>query len=108
MTASILTRSLSGFRAGASRWLQALPWRVILAGPMALVLAVLAMAGLPALLPVGAGGVNHVVFPVLGFPLIWAALAVVPVVADRLARCGWAYLAGLLAMGVLIACSLLG
>jgi hypothetical protein len=61
-----------------ARWLQA--------GPAALVLSVLTMAALPLLLPQGAAGIDHLVLPVVLFPLIWAALVVIPVAAERPSR----------------------
>jgi hypothetical protein len=46
--------------------------RWLIAGPLALIAAVAGMAALPHLVPEGAGGIDHLVFPVLAFPLIWA------------------------------------
>lgn len=71
-------------------------WRWILAGPMGFVLSVLTMATLPLVLPSGAGGINHILMPVLFFPLIWAGYILWPLVADRIARCAAWYFALLL------------
>lgn len=69
--------------------------RWILAAPGALLLSVLVMASFPLFLPKGAGGANHVVFPVLAFPFIWATLAVLPVSTRNIHRMALIY-AGLL------------
>lgn len=53
--------------------------RWFLAAPCAFVISILVMASFPMVLPKGAGGVNHLVFPVLAFPLIWATLIILPV-----------------------------
>lgn len=47
-----------------SRWL--------LAGPGALVLSLLFVMAMPVWLPAGAAGVDHIVWPVVMAPLIWA------------------------------------
>lgn len=48
--------------------------RGVLAGPLALVAACVAMAGGSLWLPPGAAGVNNLVLPVVLFPLLWTAL----------------------------------
>ncbi|MCV6595848.1 MAG: hypothetical protein OIF40_02015 [Mangrovicoccus sp.] len=62
----------------AARW--------ILAGPVALILSVLFMASMPLILPAGAGGVDHLVMPVVLFPVIWCSALLYPVMADDLGR----------------------
>ncbi len=64
-----------------SRFARSSLLRWLLAGPGAFVLAVLLMAFLPLVLPAGAGGVNHMVLPALLFPLLWAILAIAPVMS---------------------------
>jgi len=54
----------------AARREAALRWT--LAGPGALVAGLLLMASLPLLLPEGAGGLDHLVFPLILAPLLWA------------------------------------
>ncbi|WP_147112515.1 hypothetical protein [Tateyamaria sp. syn59] len=68
-------------------------WRWILAGPTAFILSILAMAGLPTVLPAGAGGVNHLVLPVVLFPLLWSSFIVWPVASTALPRVATTYLA---------------
>jgi len=62
-------------------------WRWILAGPVAFVLSVLMMAMLPLVLPPGSGGINHLVLPVLFFPLLWSLCCIWPVATETLGRC---------------------
>ncbi|WP_208352080.1 hypothetical protein [Pseudaestuariivita rosea] len=74
-------------------WLQKRPklWRWIFAGPVALILSILAMASLPFVLPAGRGGINHLVLPVVFFPVLWAGFVIFPVVSHRLNRIGGVY-----------------
>lgn len=51
------------------RWL-----RVALAGPVAVVVALVTMAGMALWLPGGAAGIDNLVLPLVFAPLIWAAL----------------------------------
>lgn len=48
--------------------------RVALAGPVAAVVAVLIVLGMPIWVPAGAGGVDNLVLPLVLFPLVWAGL----------------------------------
>ena len=48
----------------------ALRW--VTAGPLTIVAAVATMACAPLLLPHGAAGVDHLIFPILLFPAFWA------------------------------------
>ncbi|MEC9198172.1 MAG: hypothetical protein VX974_11210 [Pseudomonadota bacterium] len=57
--------------------------RWISAGPLAFAMAILSMASLPHGLPAGAGGVDHLVMPVVLFPLLWAVLIVLPVLPEH-------------------------
>lgn len=51
------------------RWL-----RVALAGPGAVIVALVVMAGMALWLPGGAAGIDNLVLPLVLAPLIWAAL----------------------------------
>lgn len=51
------------------RWL-----RFLLAGPGAIVVALVVMAGMALWLPGGAAGIDNLVLPLVLVPLIWAAL----------------------------------
>lgn len=46
----------------------------MLAGPVAIVVALTLLAGMPLWLPGGAAGIDNLVFPLVFAPLIWAAL----------------------------------
>jgi hypothetical protein len=48
--------------------------RTMLAGPGAIVVALVTMAGMTRWLPGGAAGIDNVVLPLVLAPLIWAAL----------------------------------
>lgn len=51
------------------------PWlRALLAGPCALGLTVLIMAVMPFWVPKGAGGVDHIAFPLFFMPAIWGII----------------------------------
>lgn len=51
------------------------PWaRIVLAGPVAVIVALTLLAGMPLWLPGGAAGIDNLVFPLVFAPLIWAAL----------------------------------
>ena len=82
-------RKLDAFVGKLDRRLGARPTltRWVLAGPLGFVLSILSLAGLPHLLPVGAGGVNHLLLPVIFFPVLWTIYIVWPVMVDRLGLC---------------------
>jgi hypothetical protein len=48
--------------------------RIVLAGPIAIIVALTLLAGMPLWLPGGAAGIDNLVFPLVFAPLIWAAL----------------------------------
>ena len=48
--------------------------RILLAGPGAIVVALVTMAGMTRWLPGGAAGIDNVVLPLVLAPLIWASL----------------------------------
>jgi hypothetical protein len=51
------------------------PWlRALLAGPCALALTALIMAVMPFWVPKGAGGVDHIAFPLFFMPAIWGII----------------------------------
>ena len=63
------------------------PWlRGVLAGPLALIVAFLAMAGGALWLPQGAAQVNNLVLPVVLFPLLWTAFFLYACLDKKLAR----------------------
>jgi hypothetical protein len=46
--------------------------RTLVAGPLAFITSLAVMAAMPHWVPEGPGRVDNLVFPVIGFPLIWA------------------------------------
>jgi len=63
------------------------PWlRGVLAGPVALIVAFLVMAGGAVWLPEGQAKVNNLVLPVVLFPLLWTASFLYACLDRRLAR----------------------
>ena len=69
---------------GGGRWRI---WiRVLLAGPGAIALTMLVFAGMPSWLPKGAGGVDHIAFPLFFLPAIWAVIFLYALLDRRLAR----------------------
>ncbi|WP_375304819.1 hypothetical protein WI560_21905 [Bradyrhizobium sp. A11] len=55
-----------------SRWH---PWlRALLAGPCALALTALILSVMPFWMPKGAGGVDHIAFPLFFMPAIWGII----------------------------------
>ncbi|MEO1078624.1 MAG: hypothetical protein AAFY29_03645 [Pseudomonadota bacterium] len=57
--------------------------RWLIAGPLTIVTAILVMAGAPTWLPEGPGGVDHIAFPILLFPAIWAGLFLYALMESR-------------------------
>ncbi|MEM7188868.1 MAG: hypothetical protein AAF439_04585 [Pseudomonadota bacterium] len=60
--------------------------RWILAGPVALVLAVVTMAAMPFWVPAGPANLDHLAFPILLFPLIWTITVLYPCMDEKLPR----------------------
>ncbi|MDX2288590.1 MAG: hypothetical protein NW217_07185 [Hyphomicrobiaceae bacterium] len=73
--------------------------RTLVAGPLALLAAVVVLATLPHLIPEGAGRVDNLVLPVIAFPLVWSATFFYACIADNISRAA-AVLAGLTAAGL--------
>ncbi|MEM7691236.1 MAG: hypothetical protein AAF194_02165 [Pseudomonadota bacterium] len=60
--------------------------RALVAGPLAILTAVLAMAATPLVTPASEGGVDHFIFPILLFPGYLAGACLYAVIDDKLAR----------------------
>lgn len=78
--------------------------RGLLAGPLALLAALLTMMGGALWLPEGAAGLDHLVLPVVAFPLLWAGWFLYACLDPKLMR-GFAILGGvtLLQLGLIFA-----
>jgi len=71
--------------------------RWVLAGPVAAIIAVIVLMGMPLYIPAGRGGVDNLVIPLLLLPIIWALLFFHAVLDSNLARVA---LIGVLVAGV--------
>lgn len=60
--------------------------RILLAGPGALLVTLVVLAGMPLWLPGGAAGVDNLVLPLILMPLIWAGLFFHACLDRRLSR----------------------
>lgn len=60
--------------------------RFWLAGPIALLAAIVVMLGMAVWFPVGRGNIDNIVLPLVLFPLIWASLFFSAYLAQRLSR----------------------
>lgn len=75
--------------------------QVILAGPLVLTCSILIMGGGLLWVPPGAGGVNHIVLPIVLFPAIWIGLFFYACFERRLWR-GYSIVAGLIALHIFL------
>jgi hypothetical protein len=64
-------------------------WRILLAGPLVFVTAMLVMAGAAVWFPPGSAKINNIVIPLVLFPGIWAALFFYACLDRRLNRAYW-------------------
>jgi hypothetical protein len=65
------------------------PWlRALLAGPCAAALTVLVIAVMPSWVPKGAGGVDHIAFPLFFMPAIWGVIFFYALLDRSLRRIG--------------------
>ncbi|MDP3858947.1 MAG: hypothetical protein Q8Q73_14420 [Stagnimonas sp.] len=88
----------AAFPSRARAWL-----RGLLAGPLALLTALLTMMGGALWLPEGAAGLDHLVVPVVFFPMLWAGWFLYACLDPRLLR-GFAVVGGaaLLQLGLIL------
>jgi hypothetical protein len=61
-------------------------WRWILAGPVAIVVALLTLMGMPLYFPPGAGNVDNLILPLVLLPVVWSALFFHAILDRSLAR----------------------
>jgi hypothetical protein len=84
----------------ASRW--RLAARIALAGPIALLLSAMILAGMPLWLPRGVAGVDHIILPLILLPAVWAALFFYAVLDRSLVRVAFVALVIGAAHGVML------
>lgn len=82
--------------------------RFWLAGPITILIAVLIMAAMSLWLPKGQAGINHLVVPLILFPLIWAIVFFYAVLDTKLSRLYWVMSLLLLINGSLVLSSIMG
>lgn len=82
--------------------------RFWLAGPATLIVSIIIMAAMSLWLPEGQGKINHVVFPVVLFPLIWAAVFFYVVLGKNIKRVGTVMLALFVLNGLPVLASIMG
>lgn len=82
--------------------------RWLLAGPGALVAAILVMAAMPVWLPAGPAGVDNIVLPIVLAPLIWTAVFIYTVLEPSLPRGAAVLLGVILLKGALVALAVTG
>jgi hypothetical protein len=76
--------------------------RIMLAGPGAIVVALVIMAGMTRWIPGGAAGIDNVVLPLVLAPLLWAALFFYACLDPKLSRVAIVTGALLLVHGALV------
>ena len=94
-------------RTGSSRASRRLWIRFILAGPVAILVALTLLAGMPLWLPGGAAGIDNLAVPLVLAPLIWAGLFFHACLDRNLARVALVAAALFLVHGGLVATRLL-
>lgn len=78
------------------------------AGPIALFVAIFFMATLSLWLPKGNAGINHLVLPIIFFPLIWSVFFFYAVMADNKKRMMLVLLSLLVLCGGVVVAAFLG
>jgi hypothetical protein len=79
----------------ATRW--------ILAGPVAILVAVVTMMAMPIWVPGGRAGIDDIALPILLAPLLWAIPFLYACLAEDLVRCAAVLGVATLAQGALVA-----
>ncbi|MEM8836456.1 MAG: hypothetical protein AAGE89_00055 [Pseudomonadota bacterium] len=89
------------------QWNRGLAARWLLAGPATIVLALLTMAAMPLTLPQGSAGIDHIVFPLLLFPALWAAFFFYAILTENLLRAGLVFILILLVEAAVVGSALI-
>lgn len=71
---------------GGAGWLTPRRARWLLGGPMAVLIAILTMGAMPLWFPAGAAGVDHLIFPLILFPALWAVPFFYAILTENLRR----------------------
>lgn len=92
-----------------SLWVTAYPRlaRCLLAGPGAVAAGLMTTYGMPVWWPSGIAGVNHLIWPLILGPLVWALFLLYGIVEENIER-GFAVCGGVVALnGVLVGIALI-
>lgn len=82
--------------------------RFWLAGPVTLIVSILTMASMSLFLPKGKAEIDHLVIPVVIFPLIWATLFFYTVLEKNSKRAGLVMLGLFICTALLVTAAILG
>ncbi|PCJ33168.1 MAG: hypothetical protein COA90_00610 [Gammaproteobacteria bacterium] len=82
--------------------------RFWLAGPATLIVSIFIMAAMSLWLPEGKASIDHLVFPLVLFPLIWVIVFFYVVLENNIKRARWVMLALLLLNALPVIASILG
>lgn len=82
--------------------------RFWLAGPVTLLLSIFAMAAMSLWVPPGKANVNHIAYPIILFPLIWAVAFFYAVLEANIKRATMVLLLLLFVNGGLVIASVMG
>ena len=104
MTAATSSSPIAGARALVLAHPVATRW--ILAGPIAVLVAVATMMALPLWLPEGPAGIDNIAYPILLSPILWAIPFLYACLAEDLFRCAAVLLAALVLQGGVVALAL--
>lgn len=77
-------------------------WRWLLAGPGALIAALLFMAAMPVWAPQGAAGVDHLIMPLILAPLFWGIAFGYACIEENLPRCAGIMIGAILLQTVVL------
>lgn len=82
--------------------------RFWLAGPFGLIAAIVIMASMSLWLPGGRANIDHLVIPVLLFPLIWSVVFFYAILESKVGRAALVFAVTMLINGGLVAASIMG
>lgn len=90
------------------RWRYLVSTRFWLAGPVTLIVSVLIMAAMSLWLPEGRAQINHLVVPVILFPLIWSAVFFYVILENNMKKVSLVMALLFLGNGIAVTASILG
>jgi hypothetical protein len=91
-----------------TRWRYLSSLRLWLAGPITVVVSVLIMAAMSLWLPEGSANIDHLIVPVILFPLIWSALFFYVILENNMKKVSLIMALLFLSNGLVVTASILG